>query len=327
MFLLEERDLCPLCREPVGVCRHFPEGGIRLRFWTRVDSTLEFPGNYFVSVSRYDQNRKVVASDLVIDLDHVDLDTVREAYRAVSQYVESPLLYHSGSKGFHIVVPAEALNLPEGDWTPVYETFARSLDIPYDPATFRYRALIRKPGTVNWKTGLPKRLLRLDQLEDYLNSKVQAEYTVGDARRLRDHLLAISAQTLSHLNHQTQTGQTAHPDSGDDRWLNLTKIVPPCIQTLYAEGLPAPGTRNAVYHALASYYRARGVSRENAEELLREYAVMHSANTKTPEAARVKSAITTVRTVYRNGHKFSCREVGELGICRTTCPLWKGSST
>lgn len=114
-------------------------------------------------------------------------------------------------------------------------------------------------------------------------------------------------------------------DTDDHRWINLTKILPPCVQTLYIDGIPTPGTRNQVYHILASYYRARGVSLEEATDMLEEYALLHNANTRTSERGRVKAARSTVNAVYRNEHKFSCREVRELGLCVTTCPLWKGT--
>lgn len=319
MFLLEPDDLCPVCGETVGVCPHF-RGGMRLRFWTTLDSTISFPSNTFVSVSRYDREKRVVESDLVIDLDNVPLDVVREAYQAVSHYAERPLLYHSGNKGFHIVVSWESLGLPPGDWTRHYEAFVQSLGIPYDPAPFRYRALIRVPGSVNWKTGYRKRLLTLDQLEDCLDPKVEARYSSGSAERLGAVLqsldIASSKPTVS-----------ANYDVEDDRWIKLTKILPPCVESLYTHGIPAPGTRNQVYHLLASYYRARGMSFEEATSMLEEYALLHSVNTRTPEYARLKAARSTVRTVYGNRHKFSCREARELGLCVETCPLWKGSST
>lgn len=318
MFLLEAGDICPVCGETVGVCPHFREG-IRLRFWTTTDATISFPGNVFVSVSRYDREKRVVESDLVIDLDHVSLDVVREAYLAISRYAERPLLYHSGSKGFHIVVPWQSLGLPPGDWTRHYEAFVKSLGIPHDPATFRYRALIRAPGSVNWKTGYRKRLIALDQLEDYLDPKVEARYDSGDAANL--------GQVLQSLHVTLDASPTVGYDDGDDRWLNLTKIMPPCVETLYTHGLPAPGTRNQVYHLLASYYRARGMSLDEAVSLLEEYALLHSANTRTSEQGRLKAARSTVKAVYGNRHKFSCREMGELGLCVTTCPLWKGTST
>ena len=316
MFLLESEDLCPVCGEAVGVCSHF-RGGIRLRYWTTLDSTLSFPGNAFVSVSRYDRDKRVVESDFIIDLDGVPLEAVREAYLAVNHYVERPLLYYSGSKGFHIVVPAASLNLPPGDWTWHYEAVVQSLGIPYDPATFRYRALIRVPGTVNWKTGRRKRLITLDQLDDYLDSRAEAEYTVGDATGLAEAIKSIAVNP--------DIASAKDYDIDDDRWLKLTKILPPCVETLYTQGLPAPGTRNQVYHILASYYRARGVSLEEATAMLEEYALLHNANTRTPEQGRVKAARSTVKAVYHYRHKFSCREVRELGLCVTTCPLWKGT--
>lgn len=307
MWLLEEGDQCH-CGGRVGECGHSP---FRRRFWTTANLPLRRDGVHeFVSVTKYNSNRQPVAADFVIDLDHVDNATVQQVYNTLSTYVERPLLYHSGNKGYHIVMPSDVLQLPSGNWQPAYRQFMDALKLPYDPSTFRFRALVRIAGSVHARTGYRKRLIDPEHLERAEDPQYVANYTIGSAELLRNALL-----DLQH------SPSTQHPKI-EDVWHRLVQIgTPLCIQKLYLDGLPGPGTRNQSYHLLASYYRSSGRDENSAKQMLTEFALYHNAHTQSSSRQRINSAIRTVESVYKHGHKFSCKEAATLGLCDSQCPL------
>lgn len=279
--------------------------------------------NVYESVARYRVGTayEEVAADFVIDLDNVQCATVTEVVRLVGKFVESPLLYASGAKGYHIVVPWEALGLPEGDWKGHYRAFVLSHGIPADLSVYRPRSLLRVPGTVNARTGRRKRLIRYEDVEDPDAKEVR--YDVGDATKLREWLLQATPAEERAGREPPARDEPASELDGLDVYVKLRQLgTPDCIQTLYFEGIPAPGLRNATYHTLASYYRSSGKGLEEAQGLVEEFAALHSANTQTPLRQRVAAARETVRAVYRLRHKFSCRRTAaELGVCNQDCPL------
>lgn len=321
MFLRQEGDKCDVCGGTVGSCSHKPESK---RFITYAGSRLRVPGYHeFESVAYYEKPFVPVAADFVIDFDNVDLQDVVDAYRMLSEYVERPLLYHSGSKGFHIVVPARVLKLPKSPyWQQVYETFVLGLGIPADTSVYKHRALIRIPGSVHPRTGYRKRLLNPAEIRRYREHSHEARYNVGNAERLRNVLIGLHEEKA-----WTEKGDKAvaqHPT--ENVYLQLARIgVPMCVEALYDHGIPAPGTRNKVYHILASYYRSIGKDLESAKKLMEAFAEMHGSNTKTGTEERVRLAQQTLLSVYRHQHKFSCSEVKEVGLCNTSCRLYQES--
>jgi hypothetical protein len=267
----------------------------------------------YVSVARFRKPFEEVEADFIIDLDNLPANAVANAVTTLQKYVEQPLLYNSGSKGYHLVVPWRYLELPEGNWKPVYQAFVEAHHIPADLSIYRARSLIRVPGSVNARTGKVKRLI---DYSDIGNPNAEGiNYEVGNASKLREWLLehrdVIPAQKTYEYN------------DNEEVYIKLRRLGTPfCVQTLYFDGIPAPGLRNTTYWTLAAYYRSSGKQQNEAEELLEEYARLHEANTKTPVHQRIAEARRVVDVVYRYKHKFSCRRVAtELGVCNPECPL------
>ncbi|MDX2005281.1 MAG: hypothetical protein SFU83_08390 [Meiothermus sp.] len=268
----------------------------------------------FESVSKYRGDlTNPVQSDFVIDLDYPSANELRTTLEVVYSYVGQPLVYASGAKGVHIVVPWSSLGLPEGNWQPVFAEFAKEHKLPADPSIYKPRMMLRIAGSTHATTGRKKRLINPDDALD--PDAVEVSYKVGDASKLRDWLLARQPESIK---------QTAK-DSDTDTFNALRRLgTPSCISTLYLDGIPAQGQRNLTNHTLATYLRSVGKSLDEAEGVMEEFAQNHAGNTNASLKDRVRNAKDTVRTVYRLSHHFSCRRTAEeLQICDTNCPLVK----
>jgi hypothetical protein len=317
MFQLRPGDLDPRTGRP------YEGPPLQQRYACLPSFPLRLDGvNEYESIARYRLGTayEEVAADFVIDLDNVSCSYVTEVLNLVGKFVTFPLLYSSGAKGYHIVVPWEALGLPEGDWKPRYRAFVQSHGIAADLSVYRPRSLLRVPGSVNARTGRRKRLIRPEDVGDPDAREVEVGYAVGDATKLREWLLQASP---AEEREPPERDEPVSGWDGMDVYVKLRQLgTPDCVQKLYFDGIPAPGLRNATYHTLASYYRSSGKSLEEAQRLAEEFAALHSANTQTPLRQRVAAARETVRAVYRLRHKFSCRRTAtELGICNQDCPL------
>jgi hypothetical protein len=315
MVLLQTGDIDPNTGRP------YTGPPLRWRYVCTPNFKLDARGMHeYISVGRFRKPFEEVEADFVIDLDNLPVTDVTRVVELLGTFVERPLLYDSGSKGYHLVVPWQALGLPEGNWKPVYQAFVQAHGIPADLSVYRYRSLIRVPGSINARTGRTKKLIRP---EDVGNPDApEVRYEVKDATKLRDWLLA-------HRETTPATKTSAFNTEHDDVYIKLRRLgTPACVQRLYLDGIPAQGLRNTTYWTLAAYYRSSGKQQSEAEELLEEFARLHEANTHTPLRQRVAESQRIVRTVYRYRHKFSCRRVAtELGVCSPACPLLKGSST
>lgn len=287
---------CPTCST-----RHSP---------TTHRSTLRYP--LVPSADGYDvYARLYVTTDDGVDhtMFAVDIDTgsYADAERVYGLLTDAagPVVqwYHSGAKGYHLVIPLETWAYSHPNWPTVFKALIRRLGIEdvCDPSIYKHRALLRVPGTTNTKTGKRKTLLVNASSDDV---KPEWEELVRQAEEEAAHQPSSSVDTA-----------TVEP------WQFLQEFSPPCVSKLWLSGLPSQGSRHLAYVHLTSYYVRRGDAQEEAVRHLTEFAVIHGENTDSPEATRIHAAQRIIQSAYRNGLSFVCQRGMDLGVCEEACPI------
>jgi hypothetical protein len=105
-------------------------------------------------------------------------------------------LYKSGSKGFHFHIPCVPKFSPDVAWSQ--RKLVEGLGLPVDVSLYRPNSLIRLPGTIHRKTGLPKELVdsssghTLDyDLVEEPESRLQ-DFSLGDVSDFETTLLSLA---------------------------------------------------------------------------------------------------------------------------------------
>ena len=312
---LEAGAVCPGCSEGrleevheprrhlvCPVCQHRAKAGVHRL-------SLRYP--LIPSVDGYDVYARLYVTspdETSYTMFAVDVDTgsYADAERVYGLLTDAagPVVqwYHSGAKGYHLVIPLETWSYSSPNWPAVFRALVELLDIQNvaDPSIYKHRAMLRVPGTVNTKTGKRKTLLVNAQ-----STRIRPEWEE----------LVRKAEKMAPNLYSRETVAMGEP------WTLLQEFNPPCVSKLWLQGLPYKGSRHLAYVHLASFYARRGDAQDEAAYHLSEFARIHGEHTDTPEAARVDAAQRIIRSAYRTGLSFVCQRGRDLGVCEEACPI------
>lgn len=302
--------------------------------------TLNAP--VFASVQHYLEPRPHEGSlhygDFALDLDYPVFEDALQAVRVYDEFFTARgiphQVYFSGSKGFHVVVPAQVLGAkPAPDLNHVqYRKLAEHLwdltGVKTDPAIYSRARLFREPLSIHGKTGLFKIPLHAHELEHARELAVFSHYP---AHYLPDTPPAlVPAAHLLFQEAQTRVLEDAPTERTRDGWESRAVLdgtregvihqqvnATPCVQSALEDGPPAPGTRNKLNKVMAAYFIAQG----EGEDAMMDWArhTPGASSMRTPE--RVQEARGTYRWAKRTGYDFDCRDMREIGLCDPRCPL------
>lgn len=273
-------------------------------------------------------------ADFVMDIDR---DTFEEALSDLHRLIE-PLenqhvphqVYFSGSKGFHVIIPAQVLGArPAADLNHVqYRKLAALMTemtgVVLDPAIYSRARLLRVPLTLHGKTGLykvplksgeyhlAKELARLPQTE-------QQHYLDGPP--VKHPVAALwfteaQARDLEYASGKSAPTNVTNAPLAITNWQGSVAPVP-CVREALENGPPAPGTRNKLNKVMASYFLSEG----DDEEGMVDWARTTPGSSSMAASQRTHEARATYRWVKRTGHEFDCRDMKALGLCDPKCHL------
>ena len=168
---------------------------------------------------------------LVLDIDRPDLaSALADACRLVGflaeRYGTDPVVWFSGSKGFHIAVelahrPSPSVEFPVIART-LAEALARAAGVTIDSAIYDRNHIIRLPNTRHPKTGLFKRRIDVDDLFrlDLDGICRHAAYAAGDgipeARHVSDTLVRDWREAEAVVGRTTEARTAAYHDFRPD---------------------------------------------------------------------------------------------------------------
>lgn len=247
-------------------------------------------------------------------------------------------LYFSGSKGFHVVIPAMVLAIePSTNLNQLYKAWAVYLYNTFnihtiDLSIYDRKRLLRLPNTINSKTGLKKtRLLYTDlwkvsnfeELVSLIKSIDNNNRTYTRSRNInREAALFFYKKSQNFYSNKgkSNVNQETKPFVFPEEKTELL----PCVKYGLENGA-VKGSRNNTLVALSSAILQSGYTLEEVLE------IMHDWNEKNEEPLAYNEIEFTVRSAYSmllNGKKYGCSTLREMNLCvDKDCKIYQKESS
>lgn len=293
-------------------------------------------------------------SDPYLDFDAEDISSEKGWKQLVSEvkyvinYIETEMgisaemlrIYFSGSKGFHVLIPHEAVGFEPYErlneefrlfalgiaWIHAGRSRARMKKEFVDTKIYDRKRLFRIVNTINAKSGLYKVPITVDQLYNfsYEDMKVWASqpreegvyeppgYSLKAAQGYTDIVEAgqeyEALRNGRRLNYQKKKIQLEEGER--------LKLLP-CAQKLLEEGA-VKGVRNHSCFALSSSLFQAGYTLEEVYELIAEW---NERNEEQLAEAELDTTIASACSSYDSGMTVGCGKYRDLDLCVSTCKL------
>jgi len=253
----------------------------------------------------------------------------------IAKYEVSPLVWFSGSKGFHVEIAHEYFDVVPHPkltyhWRYLAEYFMDELHLTtVDLGVYTIPRMWRIPNTKNPKSSLYKipigigelRTLDIDGIKALAKNPREVNEIVEDVPLPIDELERLYSQAVDKYSDSTKADLTfveANPTEFNDN-------LPPCIQYLFDnKGVVKLGFRNRTSMVLASYYKDAAVPIEHAAGFMNEWVkVIPEVSTMTTMEGynlRKTAALAVLKSVYSNSkYHFTCGSILACGVPNTLC--------
>lgn len=256
----------------------------------------------------------------------VDLERIRPmVIRAILFFIQLGLdendiqIYFSGSKGFHILIPAKVLGIePSKDLNAIYKAWAIHLYKSYkiniiDLKIYDKRRLFRIPNSINHKTGLYKVPMSLNQL-----------YNISYEELIK---YASAPKEMKHINYKInlkaaiaffKKSQLFYKKQSKNKECNTKIKIPtekkkllPCIEEILSLGA-AEGNRNNTLVILASGLLQSGYTLEETLGIAENWNL---SNTPPLSDQEINLTTKSAYSMLLNGMGYGCSSIKEMGLC------------
>lgn len=292
--------------------------------------------NCFATVQRFKDSiipngdeKEIHYCGLFFDFDGVLEDSLRDTkkvlrFLATLNIEEAHVrVWFSGSKGFHILVHPEAMEIRESrHLTYIVKMIAEELIENLELTTLDLKVYSmprqwRIPNSIHQKSGLFKIELYHAELEkgidyikdlakdprDDLYEKIEYEDIVPD-----DDAKQFWKKALKRYEHQEDM-----KNCSPAQVIVKTKEWPACVKDIMGNGLKVDGTRNRATMALSGYFKDAGVTPQECESLLLEWLDEKVPDVPHKKLERIANTKAVVKSVYgsKRAH-FSCKYIRSL---------------
>lgn len=246
------------------------------------------------------------------------------AYFVSMGFLESDIcIYFSGSKGFHVIIPARTLGIePVPELNLIYKEWALYLKntikiSTVDTAIYDRRRLFREEGTINGKTGLKKVRIPLSLLfketpekirefSSYPFSEVLCQYHIGFNKKGALNFYKKSQNFYKRKVTNTNTNTTVKYTIPETK----QKLLP-CISKMLKQGSDK-GYRNNTLVVLASSLLQSGYKLDETVDIMTGWNELNNP------PMNLQELTLTVRSAYNGvleGKRYGCNSIRELGYC------------
>lgn len=302
--------------------------------------------DFYSTVYIYDDieniNNSNLYGPLIIDLD-IDLNSEKDYIKILSDLnivfsalnilmdikEENILLYFSGNKGFHIVIPPSVFGIkPNKDLNNYYKLIALELKKyilhgSIDLKIYDRRRLIRMNNSINAKTGLYKVPIGLKQANDFSLFELK-EYASKEKSNIHNNKnFDMNKKANIYLKKLVEKDYMINkPKQNKGIYIKTKQDVPrtPCLEDIINNG-SVKGNRNNTTIALASILIQNGYKEDEALNVLNVW----NKNKNEPPLPDVE-IINTLNSAIQmtlNGKRFGCAGLKELGECNKKCKFFK----
>lgn len=231
-------------------------------------------------------------------------------------------IYFSGSKGIHIIVPADILGVtPHKQLNMIFRIIAEDISkmLKYntlDLKIYDNRRLFRLPNSKHAKTGLYKVPISVEELRNLVLSDIVELATSPRILPEKPKNIVMKAGLMyrTYLDRvETKINKKHITPVNYSKTLDIT---PPCIEELLSSKVPE-GQRNNTAAALTSFFKQHGFEQEEAKAKLEEW---NNTNCDPPMSDRDIETIT--QSIYQGEYRYGCNGLSILASCdRLRCPL------
>lgn len=257
-----------------------------------------------------------------VKADAIRLTIILEALFGIKP--EDLLIFFSGNKGIHIIVPAAVLGIqPHPHLNEIFKFIASTLagQLPngtLDTKVYDRVRLFRLPNSKHTKSGLYKVPLSYDELLYCSADRIrQIASEPRDWKVSRPTYRTRAAVVYQNYVKQWEASKLAQKFNRQ-RGHRQLDFTPPCVKHLILNGA-VEGARNQTAAVLANHYKQRGYSEEHTIETLRRW---NEKRVSPPMDDR--ELVTTVRSIYARDYYYGCTTLERLAPCdKVNCRFGK----
>lgn len=285
-----------------------------------------------------------IIAPLYFDLD-IELDT-EEAYKKIKNEAvfiihsleslgikkEEIQIYFSGSKGFHLLVSENVLNIiPMVNLNDIYHEWAKifvkagNLEC-VDLKIYDRRRLFRVANTINSKTGLYKIPISYSFLLESTLKKIKQSATHScffipkiyktNLKAALNFLTASQGILIKkYKKHKTYSNINSIGS------IKKKKIIPPCIYQILSTNVDK-GSRNSLTNILSNVLYQEGYKDNEVFNIVEEW---NKKNNPPLSDTELKTTIKSSKSSYEKQMNYGCSSIQTLGFCiEQKCPIYKG---
>lgn len=263
--------------------------------------------------------------DLYFDFDDInDFEKVRvDALRTLSYLKivfqipsENVLIYYSGNKGIHLIVPAEILDIePHNRLNGIYKTIANYVkdftpNKTLDTQIYDNKRLFRIPNTINEKSKLYKIAITVDELrnlsEDEIKDMAKSKRNININHSYVSNITA-KKQYLYFMDRYYEE-EAQQQGNGSKRFRSTLNFVPPCIKNLLDNGAQE-GSRNVSIACLSGFYKNFGKTLDETIALITEWNDNNVKPTGQSELTK------TIKSIFNSNKQYGCSTLKTVSLC------------
>ena len=267
-------------------------------------------GDFYLDFDDEDDIRKAQEDALRI-FQHL---TISPRYKIPSNMIR---VYFSGKKGIHLIVPRQCFGV---EWHPhldkLYRIMAEEL-MPYAPhqtldmKVYERRRLFRIPGSRHASTGSYKVPMELKTL---LTGSEQSIQTLSKNPAYGSWIQYAEPRLITEAHRYFKEVEVKFAQRFSKRFSNngeeqTIDFDPPCYAEMIEEG-PVKGSRNHVASILVAFWRQRGISEQDAWDMLVDW------NNGSMSERELQ---TLFRSNFKGRYVYGCNTIKQHASCPATC--------
>lgn len=270
----------------------------------------------------YDQDICRPALDLVsFDFDDAEnpqnsLDDVRSFIKFLE--IDEYVLFFSGSKGFHLMIPFGYFGLaPTPELPYILRDLAKYLKLTFetlDASIYNYNRKFRVPFSQHEKTGLYKNCVSadwaLDDIKGVCETRNKAGFTLKQVKPSEKITNLLSASQKKSYEIQTEKAGSKTTPSPFERFDDKR-----CIQKMLDSRCEDIGRNNAALRIVNDFYRT-GKTRSACETALMKWG----SECELP-LAEINTIISNVYDRHAD-YNFGCQDDCKSSYCTYKCPIY-----
>lgn len=243
-------------------------------------------------------------------------------YKSIGIKHNQMRIYFSGSKGFHVVIPAEIFALePDVDLNLKIEKFvefcmeasgAKYIDL----GIYDRRRLFRVPGTINSKSGLYKVPVTTTQIamfshDDMINWASEQRDNPDEWAEPIKNIKAIVEWEKIQAYEKPKVTEGAFKRDPNKQYPLL-----PCAQAILESGVQT-GQRNVAGVALASsLFQSNSLNKDEVLALMHDW---NESNDPPMNPVEVNAIVRSAEAMNEKGMLYGCSSFRRIGFCVDSC--------